>query len=304
MPPTPELLIERVLYRFYRYMKKRIGEFDEVITIKATIDDIFDNDDDLISEFNLLTRKKAFRNHFSSILHIDFQRAHRTVEVIFSRMTDLEPRKSNEGRNAIINLYKDVVFYSQPATVSASSSSSSSVSVLSSSFIPPPTQEPVPPPSPSPPSPIPMDELDDRNPSGTTRAKKKYDMLGLSQKNKKLKLFHEKVNNLMDDMLPIDDTSGRRALLLHSLENFPLSVDASIDDGADSDDEQYIKMKRKCTYTRDQVELILDHFEGYTDRLLIQDRINALIKRIPFYNHVSVKKNIILAEIKLGRDSI
>lgn len=91
-------------------------------------------------------------------------------------------------------------------------------------------------------------------------------------------------------MLPIDDTSGRRALLLHSLENFPLSVDASIDDGADSDDEQYIKMKRKCTYTRDQVELILDHFEGYTDRLLIQDRINVLIKRIPFYNHVSVKK--------------
>ena len=69
MPPTPELLIERVLYRFYRYMKKRIGEFDEVITIKATIDDIFDNDDELISEFNLLTRKKAFRNHFSSILH-------------------------------------------------------------------------------------------------------------------------------------------------------------------------------------------------------------------------------------------
>ena len=172
MPPTPELLIERVLYRFYRYMKKRIGEFDEVITIKATIDDIFDNDDELISEFNLLTRKKAFRNHFSSILHIDFQRAHRTVEVIFSRMTDLEPRKSNEGRNAIINLYKDVVFYSQPATVSASSSSSSSVSVLSSSLIPPPTQEPAPPPSPSAPSPIPMDELDDRNPSGTTRAKK------------------------------------------------------------------------------------------------------------------------------------
>ena len=135
-----------------------------------------------------------------------------------------------------------------------------------------------------------MDELDDRNPSGTTRAKRKYDMLGLSQKNKKLKLFHEKVSNLMDDMLPIDDISGRRALLSHSLENFPLSVDASIDDGADSDDEQYIKMKRKCTYTRDQVELILDHFEGYTDRLLIQDRINALIKRIPFYNHVSVKK--------------